>query len=88
MLNMLFSYRMYLRSGQLVVRRYVEVGERIMAEQLLNTISADLSIWIQERNINAAEAGNLAENYLQANVRDSRVGQRSFQILVLKEKEC
>ena len=43
-------------------------------------VPPNLRIWIQERNpSSAAEAGNLAENYLQARGRDSRVIQRSSQ---------
>lgn len=49
----------------------------MVIEQLLNTMSADLRIWIRERKPGTgAEAGSLADNYLQARKRESGVGVR------------
>ena len=48
-----------------------EVCEKVVVEQLLNTMPSDLRIWIRERKpATGAEAGNLADNYLQARRRE------------------
>ena len=57
-----------------------EVSEKIVIEQLLSTKPSDLRIWIRERKpVSGAEAGSLADNYLQARKKESGVGQKSSQ---------
>ena len=44
-----------------------EVRELVVKEQLLNTLSVDVRVWVSERNpTTSAEAGQLAVDYLQA----------------------
>ena len=45
-----------------------EVRELVVKEQLLNTLPEDVRLWVSERNkpTTSAEAGQLAEDYLQA----------------------
>ena len=50
-----------------------DVREKIVIEQLLNTMPGDLKIWVAERKpATSAEAGALADDYLQARRRDAR----------------
>ena len=44
-----------------------EVRQLVVKEQLLNTLSVDIRVWVSERiPTPSAEAGQLAEDYLQA----------------------
>ena len=44
-----------------------EVRELVVKEQLLNTLPEDVRVWVSERKpTTSAEAGQLAEDYLQA----------------------
>ena len=57
-----------------------EVSEKVVIEQLVNAMPSDLRIWIRERKLGTgAEAGNLADNYLQARKKETSLGQRSSQ---------
>lgn len=48
------------------------VTEKVTIEQLLNTMPADLRIWVGERKPKTAgEAGWLADDYLQARRQES-----------------
>jgi len=47
------------------------VMEKVAIEQLLNTMPADLRIWVDERKPKTASgAGRLADDYLQARQRE------------------
>jgi len=44
-----------------------EMNELVATEQILNTLSQDIQIWVQERKpTTSCEAGLLADDYLQA----------------------
>ena len=44
-----------------------QIVEKIVTEQLLNIMPVDLQVWVGERKpANEVEAGQLADNYVQA----------------------
>ena len=47
------------------------VFEKLLVEQLLNSMPSDLRVWVGERKpTTGKEAGNLADDYIQARRRD------------------
>ena len=52
-----------------------DVLERVLVEQLLSTIPEALRVWVAERKpITGSNAGELADNYLQARQQATRMG--------------
>ena len=63
------------------------VTEKVTIEQLLNTMPADLRIWVGERKPKTAgEAGRLADDYLQARRRESGLVPKNGQEVKRKDR--